>query len=163
MRWQQAAAQREAIMPQDFINVPVHVDDYDAVIETLANRRRHADAEAPGLRGWTEADLRRFHASVKGKVIERIIRQVARAAPEARHTSEILRPLRISRPGDPNTTVTHSQFKAALSGLSKRVKHFPARSWPMAVQWDADAGEAVYTMDPELATWWLADEVAPAA
>jgi hypothetical protein len=145
--------------PEDVVLVPVPVSKLGVVYEALARSMggsattgtpvsQVGASDAVTVQGqgpWTEAMVERLEADLGYKATRTLFTMAAERAPRSVSFTEA-----VIEAGE-----EAKQLRAELGALSKITKRlFGVKTWPFAVKY-GDMGEASYSMEPEVAKWWL--------
>jgi hypothetical protein len=137
----------------EIVMVPVPKSRLGAVYTALANPVTEASApvkaekavEVVGQGAWTVSDIGRLEAELAIPAIRAFLTHLAEQAPKVMTFGEAVRA----------TGIEASRLRAQLGSLTKTSKRvFERTTWPMSVR-SGEAGEAIYSMDPKVAQWWL--------
>ena len=149
-------------MAEDVVMVPVpkqHLGAVYAVLSRAMAGETGTDADAVTVRGdgaeamtyrgegqWTRAKIVRLEAEVSHPGTRTLLTMAAERAPRQVGFSEAAQ----------RAHLEDKQLRGELGALTKIVKRIfnGERSWPVSVRY-GDQGEACYSMDPEIASWWL--------
>lgn len=144
--------------PEDVVLVPVPVSMLGVVYGALARSMRLSDIDlladstsdpdpvvVQGQGQWTRAMVERLEADLSYMATRTLITMAAERAPRSVTFAEAVK----------QSGVEEKKLRAELGGLSKITKRtFGVKSWPFAVKY-GDMGEASYSMEPDVAQWWL--------
>ena len=101
--------------------------------------------EVPGQGELSAAMVSRLESELEIPAIKVLITRLAEQAPNSLTFKEAVQA----------AGVESNVLRAQLGSLSKTSKRlFKVTIWPMAVRY-AEGGEAIYSMDPKIAEWWL--------
>ena len=101
--------------------------------------------EVPGQGSLTALMVGKLASELKIPAVRTLLTRLAEQAPESLTFKEAVRV----------TGIESNALRAQLGSLSKISKRlFSHTIWPMHVGY-VDGGEAVYSMDPKIAAWWL--------
>ncbi len=149
----------------EIVLVPVPKPHLPAVYAALSKSMNQADqtrpvdatqdVEAVAVKGfrnegrWTEAKVRRVEGILSSRrfpATRALLTMAAERAPKAVTFGEAAEA----------AGVPEKRFRGELGALTKVIKRLfdGERSWPVSVHY-GDQGEASYTMDPQIAHWWL--------
>jgi hypothetical protein len=142
---------------EEIIMVPVPRSALRRVYEAIASPAEQAAKSgalipvAPVLTGsqseWTADLISRLDAELTYPGVRVLLTLAAERAP---------RPITFAEAAAA-AGVQETQLRGQLGALTKIVKRLlgGSRTWPLAVRF-GDNGEAIYTMDRQVAEWWLA-------
>lgn len=148
----------------DIVYVPVPKERLDAVYRALAGS---AATSPPGEHTEEGRGTAPGGAAVvvtgQGDWTDRMVLQAAAAVQTYRGAAKLLEMVAKSAPKAVGFTAAceaegleAKQLRAELGALSKLTSRlFGRKSWPMSVRYNGQ-GEAQYSMDPQVAEWWLA-------
>lgn len=146
----------------DIVYVPVPRERLDAVYRAIAAppappparrtvaglhvRRDEVGVTVRGQGHWTESMVVMTAAEVQAYPgAAKLLEMVAERAPRTMEFTE----------GSEAAGVEKRQLRAELGALSKLTKRlFDRITWPISVRYNGQ-GEASYSMDPQVAEWWL--------
>lgn len=133
----------------EIIMVPVPKSRLQAVYVVLgspaAPEEREEAVEVRGQGTWTASKVAKLEAGLDIAAIRALLTRLAEQAPEWLTFREAVEAAGIES----------NSLRAQLGSLSKVSKRlFLKTIWPMQVRY-AEGGEAIYSMDPKIAEWWL--------
>jgi hypothetical protein len=133
--------------------VPVPKSQLRAVYQVLADpgadsralARAEETIEVPGQGPWTPSMARRLEADLEIPAVRTLITLVAQQAPTPLTFQEAVEA----------TGAEARLLRAQIGSLTKTTNRlFGKRTWPMSVRY-GEAGDAIYSMVPRVADWWI--------
>jgi hypothetical protein len=136
----------------EIVMVPVPRSQLAAVYRALAAIPGQVTAtgtdesvDVHGQGPWTSLMVHRLEAELETPAIRQLLTLVAARAPKSLTFEEAVE----------STGVETRLLRAQVGTLTKTTRRlFGNRTWPMSVRY-GEAGEAFYSMDPKVASWWL--------
>ena len=138
----------------EIVLVPVPRSMLGAVYRVLGNPAKSEDLESASDSGvsvfeqgrWTEPMVQRLEGELdQASPVRGLITLVASLSPKSLTFGEAVSELQVES----------NVLRAQVGSLTKATKRlFGRATWPMSVRY-GDAGEATYSMEPEVADWWL--------
>lgn len=137
----------------EIVMVPVPRSQLAAVYRALATTPEQAvvagatdeTVDVHGQGPWTSSMVHRLEAELETPAIRQLLTLVATRAPKSLTFAEAVEA----------TGVETRLLRAQVGTLTKTSSRlFGNRTWPMSVRY-GEAGEAIYSMHPKVASWWL--------